>query len=320
MLPIPTTLKKIQSCWQIPYIAHFCTLFNKYLDLPSFDTEVSCFKLPPSVSYFDSLPYTHDYQDLEQALLKDPLKENLVPELITRLLRKCHETKRISDRIGTNTFEPFLELFVRKTCEAEKRANPYHVAAAAANRNVAEEGPLSFEELPVEQQAEVIQLLCETRFVAEDAQELIEQANPDSLRVLPLGYDSSAAAYYYFFGTRLYKESNRLAVSVKKEQTDESISHLNGSLLNSSNAVNGSVLHEDSVRYLASSTAEPEEVRWELVCQTEEDWTKLTRKLSKSKKTKAECALVKILEDNFLPNISNLFRTKEKNERFNINK
>ena len=47
---------------------------------------------------------------------------------------------------------------------------------------------------------------------------------------------------------------------------------------------------------------------------------KLTRKLSKSKKTKAECALVKILEDNFLPNISNLFRTKEKNERFNINK
>lgn len=41
MLPIPNTLEKIQSCWQIPYIAHFCTLFNKYLDLPSFDTEVS---------------------------------------------------------------------------------------------------------------------------------------------------------------------------------------------------------------------------------------------------------------------------------------
>lgn len=46
MLPIPTattTLETIRSCWQVPYIAHFCTLFNKYLDLPSFDTEVSEF-------------------------------------------------------------------------------------------------------------------------------------------------------------------------------------------------------------------------------------------------------------------------------------
>ena len=47
MLPIPTTLEKIQSCWQIPYIAHFCTLFNKYLDFPSFDTEVSPIRTHP---------------------------------------------------------------------------------------------------------------------------------------------------------------------------------------------------------------------------------------------------------------------------------
>lgn len=78
-----------------------------------------------------------------------------MPELITRLLRKCHETKRVRERIGINTFEPFLELFTRKTCEEEKRTNPYHVAAAAANWNEVEDGPLSFEELPVEQQAEV---------------------------------------------------------------------------------------------------------------------------------------------------------------------
>lgn len=269
-------------------------------------------------------------QDLEQALLRDPLKENLVPELITRLLRKCHETSRVSERIGTNTYEPFLELFIRKTCEAEKLPNPYHVAAAAANRNVVEDGPLSFEELPVHQQAEVIQLLCETRFVAEDAQQLIEQANPDSLRVLPLGYDSSAAAYYYFFGTRLYRESNRFAVSdPSKPKTvtpatptlngkDDCVSHLDVSLLNGTG--NTSVILDDSVRYLASSTAEPENVRWELVCQTESDWAEVTKRLAKSKKTKAECALVKVLEQNFLPNISNLFRTKAKNEQFNINK
>lgn len=249
-------------------------------------------------------------------------------ELIARLLRKCQETKRVEHTIGTNTFEPFLELFTRKTCEAEKRPNPYHVAAAATNRDPSD-GPLLFEELPVHQQAEVIQLLCETRFVAEDAQKLIDQANPDSLRVLPLGYDSSAAAYYYFFGTRLYRESNRFSVSVPSSKATTAATNgvhhikdesLNGSLLNGSATVNGSVIHDDSVRYLATSTAEPENVRWELVCQTEADWTELTKKLAKSKKTKAECALVKILEQNFLPNISNLFRTKEKNEKFNINK
>lgn len=275
-------------------------------------------------------------QDLELSLLKDPLKENLVPELITRLLRRCHEAKRIQDSIGTNTFEPFLELFIRKTCEHDKRPNPYHVAAAELNRNAEKEGPLAFDELPVQVKAEVIQLLCEARFVATDAQTLIDQANPDSLRVLPLGYDSAASAYYYFFGTRLYKESNRFATTTTtttapstpvapqknghatsdtpKDAKNESL--VNGSLLNG----NVSAILEDSVRYLATSTSEAETVRWELVCQTETDWAELTKKLAKSKKTKAECALVKILEQNFLPNLTNLFRTKEKNERFNINK
>lgn len=262
-----------------------------------------------------------------------------MPELITRLLRRCHETNRVQDSIGTNTFEPFLELFIRKTCEHDKRPNPYHVAAAELNRNVAEEGPLSFDELPVQVKAEVIQLLCEARFVATDAQTLIDQANPDSLRVLPLGYDSAASAYYYFFGTRLYKESNRFATkstttaaAVKPPSTPTAVPQTNGhatsdtpkdvkneSLLNGS-LLNGNVsaILEDSVRYLAAT--ESETVRWELVCQTETDWAELTKKLAKSKKTKAECALVKILEQNFLPNLTNLFRTKEKNERFQINK
>lgn len=261
-------------------------------------------------------------------MLGDEAKETLVSELITRLLRKCHETRQVSDRIGINTFEPFLELFIQKTCEAEKLPNPYHVAAAALQIDLNTCGPLSFDELPVQQKVEIIQLLCDTRFVAEDAQQLIEQANPDSLRVLPLGYDSSGAAYYYFFGTRLYRESNRFGETIDKPasganasiaETNDSV-HLNGSLLNGSAVVNGSVIAEDSVRYLATTTAEPEGLLWELVCETESDWIELTKKLSKSKKTKAECALVKILEQNFLPNISNLFRTKEKNERFNINK
>lgn len=268
-------------------------------------------------------------QDLEQALLGDSGKETLVAELITRLLRKCHETHRISDRIGTNTFEPFLELFIRKTCEKESLPNPYHVAAAAIQWDWEDAGPLSFDELPVQHKAEIIQLLCEARFVAEDAQSLIETANPDSLRVLPLGYDSQGAAYYYFFGTRLYRESNRFGGTdlstngdlgaAPKNGPNES-TQLNGSLLNGSAIGNGSVIHEDSVRYLAATSAEPNSVRWELVCELESDWADLTKKLAKSKKTKAECALVKVLEQNFLPNIANLYRTKERNEKFNINK
>lgn len=177
---------------------------------------------------------------------------------------------------------------------------------------------MSFAELPAEQKVDIIQLLCETRLLAADAQKVLDQADPDSLRVLPLGYDSSAAAYFYFFGTRLYKESNRYAVGDKSKASRASrasIGSLNGSLLNGSG-----IDHDESALYLASPTAEPENVRWELVCQTESDWTDLTKKLAKSKKTKAECAFVKILEKNFLPNISDLFRTKEKNERFKINK
>lgn len=69
------------------------------------------------------------------------------------------------------------------------------------------EQEVGFADLSLEAKAEVVYHLCEYRLYAEDSSDLVAHVVEDELRVEPLGRDSRGNVYWYFFGTRLYRES-----------------------------------------------------------------------------------------------------------------
>lgn len=113
-----------------------------------------------------------------------------------------------------------------------------------------------------------------------DVPSIFNKLQSESLRVDPLGYDSQGSTYWYFYGTRLYREDKLTAVQLKKSKKTLPT----GS--NNSNTV------------------------WQVICFTEEDWYNLASKFKNSKSAK-ERALYKTLEDDFLPKIPRLFIKKE---------
>lgn len=82
----------IQSWWEIPSIAHFCSLFCSVFDLPEFDIE-----------------------DLEEALLTDGNDDNgnigLLTELIARLLKGCGYAK-----VAPENYQIFLRRLFNAKC------------------------------------------------------------------------------------------------------------------------------------------------------------------------------------------------------------
>lgn len=84
----------IQSWWEIPSIAHFCSLFCSVFNLPEFDIE-----------------------DLEEALLTDGNDDNdnigLLVKLIIRLLKGCALTK---SPITPENYQIYLRQLFNKKC------------------------------------------------------------------------------------------------------------------------------------------------------------------------------------------------------------
>jgi hypothetical protein len=159
-----------------------------------------------------------------------------------------------------------------------------------------------FEKLPLRTKILILKYLCDFRLDSTTVVDKLSNLEADSLRVDPLGmlffkrysfrhviissshigYDSKGSVYWYFFGTRLYREDFELTKGkANRKSTD-------------SNDGNKSI--------------------WQVICFTEEDWSNLAVKFEKSH-NKDEQALYKELTENFLPKIPSLFRDKERERR-----
>lgn len=132
--------------------------------------------------------------------------------------------------------------------------------------------------------------LCDFRLDSDDVPGILNRLETDSVRVEPLGYDSKRSTYWYFYGTRLYREDVLGALERKKKK-----------VVTNGGTANG-------IEHGPKSTV------WQVICFTEEDWQNLTIKFSKST-NEQERDLYNVLSNNFLPKIPSLFREKERVRR-----
>ncbi|XP_053689703.1 protein split ends isoform X2 [Sabethes cyaneus] len=240
----------IQSWWEVPCIAHFCSLFSGSFQLPDFDIE-----------------------DLEEALLTDADVESevdlkvynarLLSDLIVALLKGCDALSQIVAHISPSNYQMFLRRLFRQKCQEYNIDNPFNTDT-------------DFEKLPLRTKILILKYLCDFRLDSADVYNSFANLEADSLRVEPLGYDSKGSAYWYFFGTRLYREDYETPSGKGNKSSKRSI--------------------------------------WQVICFTEEDWRNLAGKFQRSK-NENERSLLQQLEENFLPNIPKIFRDKERERR-----
>uniref|UniRef100_A0A8C1WQP8 Bromo domain-containing protein n=1 Tax=Cyprinus carpio TaxID=7962 RepID=A0A8C1WQP8_CYPCA len=273
-----TSVEEIQSWWEVPAVAHFCSLFRTAFNLPDFEIE-----------------------ELEQALLKQDL--DFLSDLLCSLLKGCYQRRDIT----IQSFSSYLEDIISYRWELEEgKANPL------------KEHP--FEELPPRTQVEVLHRLCDYRLDAADVFDRLKGLDSDSLRVEPLGQDGNGACYWYFYGTRLYKEEPVEAVSPQYSDSYDKVTEKKRRWRPPKKSEDRLAMEEegeDSVKEEDESIEEPkpaierERGAWSLVCNSEEQWVNLAESI-KDKISPQDRHLYRIITQNFLPEISNMIEQKEK--------
>nr|XP_031840594.1 serine/arginine repetitive matrix protein 2-like [Nomia melanderi] len=276
MFPTFIGILDIQSWWEVPSIAHFCSLFRAAFNLLDFDIE-----------------------DLEEALLTDGGTEgHLVQELIVRLLEGCLPNDTRND-ISTFNYQMFLRRLFRKKCQEYKCENPFNT-------------DVDFELLPLRQKVEILRALCDFRLDAEDVEHSLSNLDSDSLRVEPLGHDRKNSAYWYFYGTRLYREdyidtSNSISHKQKSKPRDKKRKRRRSRVAKEEE-------EEEEKKEDCLIHEEGKESVWQVVCFTQQDWSRLVEKFRDSEYD-TERKLYRTLSKDFMPEIPKLFDLKEKQQR-----
>lgn len=199
----------------------------------------------------------------------DNNNKQIIPDLIVRLLKGCDEVQVGWNFITTSNYQMFLRRIFRQKCHQYNIENPFNADT-------------DFHSLPLKIKLKILHYLCEFRLDSESVTRTLDNLEADSLRIEPLGFDGNDSAYWYFYGTRLYREDYISSVEKKK-------------------------------RYKNNTQNQSQSI-WQVVCFTEDDWNNLVSKF-KSSKNKKERALCDILQENFLPNIPKLFKDKELQRR-----
>lgn len=116
-----------------------------------------------------------------------------MPELIVRLLKGCDALSKVAKEITHSNYQMFLRRFLRQQCRLYNCENHFDT-------------DIDFQSLPVRKRLLILYDLCHFRLESNKVQTILNNLESDSLRVEPLGYDSKNSGYWYFYGTRLYRE------------------------------------------------------------------------------------------------------------------
>ncbi|KYN44995.1 Cat eye syndrome critical region protein 2, partial [Trachymyrmex septentrionalis] len=239
--------------------------------------------------------------DLEEALLTDGGTEGrLLQELIVKLLEGCLPNDTRND-ISTFNYQMFLRRLFRKKCQEYKCENPFNT-------------DVDFELLPLRQKVEILRALCDFRLDAEDVEQSLSNLDSDSLRVEPLGHDRKNSAYWYFYGTRLYREdyidtSNSASHKQKSKPRDKKRKKRRNRV-----AKEEQEEEEKEEASLINNGNDGRESVWQVVCFTQQDWSRLVEKFRDSE-FDTERKLYRTLSEDFMPEIPKLFDLKEKQQR-----
>jgi len=147
-----------------------------------------------------------DFSGLKTTIV-EPTHEpqpHVLVSIMTRLLKGYFGQ---SGKINSNNWQHYLKrIFNLIWVGREGKTSPF-VSQSFDDRGRPEETELDFNDLSLRTKVQVLFTLCEYRLYNSDSSASISHVNEDELRVEPLGKDSEGNVYWYFFGSRLYREN-----------------------------------------------------------------------------------------------------------------
>lgn len=114
-----------------------------------------------------------------------------------------------------------------------------------------------FHSLSLRTKVLILNYLCDFRLDSADVETTINEFESNSLRIEPLGYDALGSVYWYFYGTRLYREDFRK--NHKKSGGSDRV--------------------------------------WQVICFSEQDWQNLANKFKNSTSRKEAALYKTLVED-----------------------